>query len=775
VNRFFGPRSFNIALFWQFFASYFILFLIPVIIASTFTYVFVVKLIEQEAENSNNITIRNFSTQTDTAFSSLQANMINLLGTSNLKSAMKLFDEPVKDPDYYEITHYLMDQLNTLDTGDIISNAYFYFAKYDLVIGFNTETSKENFFQYFYPISDQEKQEYLNNFSGKKMMHFTKPYTLHQKILFTNDIVSSSSSISAVMSYPFNSDHPDVYLIVNMKLGELSKHIRIQEKWVAGTAIVDVTGNVITRAGESIVNPQKLLDAARSHSEGALYSDDQLQALSYVKSRFNDAWYYVSLIDLETLLKPAHRIRMFNLVFLGFFLVLGGLVSYYLSKRLYKPILEIKSGLTSHLRKSVVPVQQKGNDYDFIKQFSKLLISENKELSELVSGMSPIVQEDFIAKMLSGEYRDNLSIELYAREIDFVYERNVARTVLCIEIQYYSWVLEQISETSKTFMMVELKERILKSASGTVWLCQTKPDMLACVVQHSLFLHMGPKEVSEVVSLILQQFNPYFKAAIGIGKKVHDIGELYLSYDSALAMLQHKSLHSRVEILSEENAWEDRTQLDSFLSSDEVNRIFNIYKSRNYAKLLKSVFDLLDMAVVKNASAYQVKGLCSDVLNTWIRAVETERKDLNIPFYYSLFEKLNRCATWDEIKQCFEHIHTIMFPLVEPSDRSAQFAEILDYIHQHYGEELSVEKFAQQLNMSVSHFSRTFKETVGEKYVEYITKHRLMMSKRYLLETDMTIDVISEKVGYLGRTSFIRTFCKYEGITPGKYRTIHHQ
>lgn len=149
MNRFFGPRSFNIALFWQFFASYFILFLIPVIIASTFTYVFVVKLIEQEAENSNNITIRNFSTQTDTAFSSLQANMINLLGTSNLKSAMKLFDEPVKDPDYYEITHYLMDQLNTLDTGDIISNAYFYFAKYDLVIGFNTETSKENFFNIF--------------------------------------------------------------------------------------------------------------------------------------------------------------------------------------------------------------------------------------------------------------------------------------------------------------------------------------------------------------------------------------------------------------------------------------------------------------------------------------------------------------------------------------------------------------------------------------------------------------------------------------------------
>ncbi|NHN34212.1 helix-turn-helix domain-containing protein [Paenibacillus agricola] len=775
MNRFFGPRSFNVALFWQFFASYFILFIIPVIIASTFTYVFVVNLIEDEVQNSNNMTIRNFSDQTDTAFSSLQANMINLLGTSNLKSAMKLYSEPTKSFEYYEVTHSLMDQLNAMDTGDIVSNAYFYFAKSDLVIGFNSDTSKENFFQYFHPISDQDKKEYLSNFFGKKMMHFTKPYTLHQKILFTNEILSSSSNIATVMSYPFNSDNPDVYLVVNMKLSELSKHIRIPEKWVAGTAIVDRRGNVIIQSGELAIDPQQLLDATQSYSEGILYSDRKMESLSFVKSRFNDSWYYVSLINLETLLQPAHRIRMFTIIFLGFFLVLGGLVSFYLSKRLYKPILEIKSGLTSHLHKSVLPVQHKGNDYDFIKQFSKLLVSENKELSALVSGMFPIVQEDFIAKILSGEYRDHLAIELYAKEIDFYYERNVARTVLCIEIHYFSWVLDQISETSKAFMIVELKERILKSAPVVIWLCQTKPDLLACVVQHSRFSHFGPKEVSEYLALTLQQFNPYFKATIGVGKKVQDIGELYLSYESANTLLKHKSLHSKVEIITEDTAWEDRAQLDCFLSIDEVSRIFNIYKSQNYAKLLQTVIDLLDRAVVKNASAYQVKSLCSDVLNTWIRAIEMERKDLNIPFYSSLFERLNRCATWDEIKQCFEYIHTQLFQLKQRSDRSEQFTEILDYIHNHYGEELSVEKFAQQLNMSVSYFSRTFKETVGEKYVEYITKHRLMMAKRYLLETDMKIDEITEKVGYMGRTSFIRIFCKYEGITPGKYRTIHHR
>ncbi|WP_240763160.1 helix-turn-helix domain-containing protein [Paenibacillus thalictri] len=769
---------FKTALFWQFFASYFILFIIPVIMANMFIYVYVVKVIENEVENTNTISMRNFSAQTDTAFSSLQVNMINLLGASNLKSVMKQFGDASKTPQYFEWIHSLMDQLNTLDTGEIVSNAYLYFADYDLVIGFNSDTNKETFFKYFFPVDERDKAGYLANFSGKKMMQFTKTYTLHQKVPFTDAILSSSSNISAVMSYPFNSSHPDVYLVVSMKQEELGKHISVNQKWTAGTAIVDESGGMISQTGDMRISPKEWQEIMRANTEGALFSDGKTRALTYAKSHFNDAWYYVSLIDLETLLKPVQRIRSFSFLFLVFFLVLGGFISYYLSKRLYRPILEIKNGLSSHNnRQAALPVQAGGNDYDLIKQFSNLLMSENKQLSQLVSGMFPIVQEDFIAKILSGEYRDNLSIALYAKEIDFPYDPSVTRTVLCIEIQYYSRVQGHISETSKSFMMAELKEQIHKSAAGTVWLCQLKPDLMACVVHHDPFLLFGPKEVSEFVALILQQFNAYFKATIGIGRKVQDIGDLHLSYESAMEMLQRKSLHSRVEVFGQEAAagdQPDKPLLDSFLSAQEVNRIFNLYKSRNYERLLQSVYDLLDMAVENNASASQVKGLCSDVLNTWIRAVELERKEMNIPFYSGLFVELNRCITWEEIKTCFERIHAALFKQEQTADRNKQIAEILDYIHQHYGEELSVERFARQLNMSVSHFSRTFKDEVGEKYVEYITKHRLTMAKKYLLETDMKIDEISEKVGYMGRNSFIRIFCKYEGITPGKYRTIHH-
>ncbi|MDF2960312.1 MAG: transcriptional regulator, AraC family protein, partial [Paenibacillus sp.] len=207
------------------------------------------------------------------------------------------------------------------------------------------------------------------------------------------------------------------------------------------------------------------------------------------------------------------------------------------------------------------------------------------------------------------------------------------------------------------------------------------------------------------------------------------------------------------------------------LSAEEVNRITNLYKVRDYDRLFQSGINLLEKGVQMQASALQIISLSADVLNTWIRVVETERNDFNISLYSGWFESLNRCQTWDELKLCLKYIHGLLFKEAVLTNRSDQFTEVVNYIHDHYQEELSIEWFAGKMNMSVSHFSRTFKEVVGEKYVEYVTKHRLAVAKQLLSDTEMKIEEIAERVGYLGSNAFIRIFRKYEGITPGKYRS----
>jgi YesN/AraC family two-component response regulator len=48
---------------------------------------------------------------------------------------------------------------------------------------------------------------------------------------------------------------------------------------------------------------------------------------------------------------------------------------------------------------------------------------------------------------------------------------------------------------------------------------------------------------------------------------------------------------------------------------------------------------------------------------------------------------------------------------------------------------------------------------------------RLAEAKKLLRETRRGIEAIATAVGYYNSAGFIRTFKKYEGITPGQYRS----
>ncbi|MFD3269296.1 helix-turn-helix domain-containing protein [Paenibacillus dendritiformis] len=749
------PRSFQIALFWRHFANYFVIILIPVIVACALAHFLVVSLIEKDAQKLNNVVLSHFSEQTDTALNALKTNMINMLSASNIRSLLKEAGDDSRDNQRrMELIHSLREQLMKLQSDELVMRAYLFFVHHDLVIDADTYTDKAYYFDFRFPMNEAEKAVYLAQFSNKKMMEFTK---------------TDRTSLSALMSYPFNTPLPDVYLVVEVNRDKLKNLIHIRENWVAGTAILGSGGDILSENGLVADGIRHLSLPLTTGTSKFLIAEDK--AISLVKSRFDDSSFYLSLVDLPTLMKPAHVTRLISWIFLVFFVVVGSFVSYYLSRRIYQPIAEIKEGLKSH--RATEPLQLgEGNDYDVIKRYSRLIISENKELSQRVTGMLPIVQEHFVTKIVQGEYRDALSIETYAKEIDFAYAKKAARTVLGIALHFDPLVYGPLSETSKSFLMAELKERMMQLVPSTTWICQMKPDLLACVIHKDPLLNLSPEEDANIIKVALQLYGSYFKATIGIGSTVHGMEELHLSYEHAVSMLQRRGLYADVEICSGQSSW-DAPPFDTFLSVQEVNRILNQYKTREYDKLLQSAYEMVEEGVRQHATASQIKYLCTDILNTWVRVVETERKDFNVPFYAGWFERVNACMTVEEVKRCFREFHGLLFESARPDERSRRLTDILAYIHDHYDEELSIEQFAGTMNMSVGHFSRIFKEEVGEKYVEYIAKYRLAKAKELLLQTDLKMDDIAAKVGYWGRNSFIRMFRKYEGITPAKYRALH--
>ncbi|GAA3407304.1 AraC family transcriptional regulator [Paenibacillus hodogayensis] len=99
--------------------------------------------------------------------------------------------------------------------------------------------------------------------------------------------------------------------------------------------------------------------------------------------------------------------------------------------------------------------------------------------------------------------------------------------------------------------------------------------------------------------------------------------------------------------------------------------------------------------------------------------------------------------------------------------------ELLNYLHLHYNEELSLTTLADRYNWNTSYVSRLFKQHVGQTFVHYLHSLRVGRAASLLATTDMDIVDISVEVGFDHARSLRRAFRKLKGMTPGQYRETY--
>lgn len=110
----------------------------------------------------------------------------------------------------------------------------------------------------------------------------------------------------------------------------------------------------------------------------------------------------------------------------------------------------------------------------------------------------------------------------------------------------------------------------------------------------------------------------------------------------------------------------------------------------------------------------------------------------------------------------------------EPSgavSRSEIMELALSYINEHFAEELTLEKIAEHVSLSPYYFSRVFASETGFTPHQYLIATRLDAAKYLLLSTGQSVKEIAFLSGFSSESSFCATFRKWEGVTPGAYRT----
>ena len=77
---------------------------------------------------------------------------------------------------------------------------------------------------------------------------------------------------------------------------------------------------------------------------------------------------------------------------------------------------------------------------------------------------------------------------------------------------------------------------------------------------------------------------------------------------------------------------------------------------------------------------------------------------------------------------------------------------------------------AKQCGLSVSHFARSFKATLGISGHQWLIRQRVDRAKELLLQTELPLCDVAALSGFGDQAAFTRTFHRIVGVSPGRWR-----
>ena len=100
----------------------------------------------------------------------------------------------------------------------------------------------------------------------------------------------------------------------------------------------------------------------------------------------------------------------------------------------------------------------------------------------------------------------------------------------------------------------------------------------------------------------------------------------------------------------------------------------------------------------------------------------------------------------------------------------SQLERVIDYMRANLTQDLSILDLATLASMSESHFSRSFKQSVGIAPYQYLIQQRVERAKQLLKQQAISINDIALDCGFANQTHLTKVFRQMTGMTPKAYQ-----
>jgi AraC-like DNA-binding protein len=106
----------------------------------------------------------------------------------------------------------------------------------------------------------------------------------------------------------------------------------------------------------------------------------------------------------------------------------------------------------------------------------------------------------------------------------------------------------------------------------------------------------------------------------------------------------------------------------------------------------------------------------------------------------------------------------------EASEKRALVRDCINYIEEHYPDEIRLERLADRAYLSPEYFSKIFKRLTSKTPIDFINTVRVDKAKQLLATSTLPVTDIAYRIGFHDANYFSRQFKKSTGVTPGDYR-----
>lgn len=165
--------------------------------------------------------------------------------------------------------------------------------------------------------------------------------------------------------------------------------------------------------------------------------------------------------------------------------------------------------------------------------------------------------------------------------------------------------------------------------------------------------------------------------------------------------------------------------------------------------------------------------------NYSIEPLHTDASDPIYTLLWSLFEAMANKTDGQELiirgllLQFFGCVFSHgLYRLEHRAAKSGQtkIKKALRFIETNYNTSISLNQISALSEMSPKYFCRVFKETTGRTPVDYLNYYRVYRAASQLKITEDSVTEIAYRCGFSDLSYFIKTFRRYKGVTPHRFR-----